>query len=81
MQGRASARYHASGCRATGVEAGDAASLRRAVRGLFEHFTGRGARACAISLPPDFAPAGPAPWDAPAAVFSIELATRSVASH
>jgi glucuronate isomerase len=42
---------------ATGVEAGDAASLRRAVRGLFEHFSRRGARACAISLPPVFLPA------------------------
>lgn len=42
--------------KATGVEVGDAAGLRRAVRNLFEHFTGRGARACAISLPPDFSP-------------------------
>ena len=40
----------------TGVEAGDAASLRQAIGKLFEHFTRRGARACAISLPPDFAP-------------------------
>jgi glucuronate isomerase len=42
--------------RATGIEAGDAASLRRALTRLFEHFTRRGARACAISLPPDFTP-------------------------
>jgi glucuronate isomerase len=42
---------------ATGVEAGDLAGLRRAVGRLFEHFTRRGARACAISLPPDFRPA------------------------
>jgi glucuronate isomerase len=42
--------------RATGVEVGDPASLRRAVRALFEHFTRKGARACAISLPPDFSP-------------------------
>jgi glucuronate isomerase len=42
--------------RATGVEAGDVASLRQAVTKLFDHFTRRGARACAISLPPDFAP-------------------------
>ena len=35
----------------------DAASLRKAIGRLFEHFTSRGARACAISLPPDFAPA------------------------
>jgi glucuronate isomerase len=42
--------------RATGVEVGDAASLRQAVRALFEHFSRKGARACAISLPPDFNP-------------------------
>src|SRR5262249_27788988 len=29
---------------------------RRALTALFEHFTRHGARACAISLPPDFAP-------------------------
>jgi glucuronate isomerase len=43
--------------KATAVEAGDAASLRKGIRKLFEHFTRRGARACAISLPPDFTPA------------------------
>jgi glucuronate isomerase len=42
--------------KATGVEVGDDASLRRALRGLFEHFTRKGAKACAISLPPDFRP-------------------------
>src|SRR5262249_50628289 len=42
--------------KATGIGVRDAASLRRAVRKLFEHFTGRGAKACAISLPPNFAP-------------------------
>jgi glucuronate isomerase len=42
--------------KATGVEAGDPTSLRKSVTKLFEHFTRRGARACAISLPPDFQP-------------------------
>jgi glucuronate isomerase len=42
--------------KATGIELGDAASLRRAIGKLFEHFTRRGAKACAISLPPDFTP-------------------------
>jgi glucuronate isomerase len=42
--------------KATGIEVGDMASLRRAVRALFEHFTRKGARACAISLPPEFTP-------------------------
>lgn len=34
----------------------DTASLRSAIGGLFEHFKANNARACAISLPPDFAP-------------------------
>jgi glucuronate isomerase len=42
--------------KATGIEVGDAESLRRAIGKLFEHFTRHGAKACAISLPPDFAP-------------------------
>ena len=45
--------------KATGVEVGDADTLRQAVRKLFEHFTANGARACAISLPPDFQPQNP----------------------
>jgi glucuronate isomerase len=35
---------------------GDAKSLVAAIARLFDHFVSRGARACAISLPPDFAP-------------------------
>ena len=42
--------------KATGIEAGDLPTLKKAVRKLFEHFVGKGAKACAISLPPDFAP-------------------------
>ena len=42
--------------KATGVEVGDAASLRKAIGKLFAHFTQHNARACAISLPPDFSP-------------------------
>jgi glucuronate isomerase len=49
--------------KATAVEIGDVASLRQAVRKLFEHFTSRGAKACAISLPPDFAPVAVADTD------------------
>ena len=40
----------------TGVSVEDYASLRQAIGILFERFTAKGARACAISLPPDFAP-------------------------
>jgi glucuronate isomerase len=42
--------------RATEVEMGDAESLRRALTTLFQHFSRHGAKACAISLPPDFSP-------------------------
>lgn len=41
---------------ATGIEATDLESLRGAVEKLFIYFTKHGARACAISLPPDFSP-------------------------
>jgi len=41
---------------ATDTHLKDAASLRSAIGKLFEHFVAKGARACAISLPPDFAP-------------------------
>ncbi|HYT93789.1 MAG TPA: glucuronate isomerase [Gemmataceae bacterium] len=42
--------------RATGIEVGDAATMRQAITKLFEHFTRHGAKACAISLPPTFQP-------------------------
>ncbi len=42
--------------RAAGVEVGDAGTMRQAVGALFRKFTGKGAKACAISLPPWFAP-------------------------
>jgi glucuronate isomerase len=45
---------------ATGAEVHDAATLRMALAKLFLHFTRKGARACAISLPPTF---HPAPFD------------------
>ncbi len=41
---------------ATGLQAGDAPSLRKAIGALFDHFQAHNAKACAISLPPDFAP-------------------------
>ena len=43
--------------KATGVDVHDAGSLRRALATLFMHFTRKGAKACAISLPPSFHPA------------------------
>lgn len=41
---------------ATNVDVVDLKGLRLALASLFEHFRSRGARACAISLPPDFRP-------------------------
>lgn len=41
---------------ATGIEVGDPDSVRSAIRSLFEYFTRHGAKACAISLPPNFLP-------------------------
>lgn len=43
--------------KATGVQVGDAGSLRKAITALFLRFTRKGAKAAAISLPPDFEPA------------------------
>jgi len=40
----------------TGVDVIDYPSLRQAIGLIFERFASKGARACAISLPPDFAP-------------------------
>jgi glucuronate isomerase len=61
--------------KATGVEVGDPLLLRKAVRHLFEHFTRKGARACAISLPPDFRPCPPEAGDLDAAL------TAALAHH
>ena len=42
--------------KATGIEVSGAASLNQAIGKLFDHFTANNAKACAISLPPDFEP-------------------------
>lgn len=52
--------------RATDSDVGDADTLVKAIGRLFENFVQLGARACAVSLPPDFEPA---------AVERIALAT------
>jgi glucuronate isomerase len=48
----------------TNVDVQDYTSLRLALGALFEYFVARGARACAISLPPDFVPERPGPQKA-----------------
>jgi glucuronate isomerase len=55
--------------KATGVEVHNVGDLRPALVRLFEHFVHRGARACAVSLPPDFAPSGESAADARGAAF------------
>lgn len=42
--------------KATGIEPTNATTIRAGIRKLFEHFVAKGAKACAISLPPDFVP-------------------------
>ena len=66
--------------RATGIIAGDANKLRQAIGELFRHFKSRGARACAISLPPDFAPTKVTPARANTAIAAIN-AEGTVASE
>jgi glucuronate isomerase len=55
--------------KATGVEVGDVASLRKAMTQVFEHFVQHDAKACAISLPPDFTPFNDSDKLTPAGIF------------
>jgi glucuronate isomerase len=65
--------------RAVDTDVTSAASLQEAIARLFHHFTRRGARACAISLPPCFTPQRVNPTVAAALVSTLvsgrELAT------
>ncbi len=49
--------------RATGIEPSGPAKIRQAIGKLFEHFVRHGVKACAISLPPSFAPRLPTSAD------------------
>ncbi|HEX4132363.1 MAG TPA: glucuronate isomerase [Pirellulales bacterium] len=57
--------------KSTGVNVTGAASLRQAIGKLFDRFKRRGAKACAISLPPDFAPIKVAAGDADVALQTL----------
>ncbi|MBI3466702.1 MAG: glucuronate isomerase [Planctomycetes bacterium] len=57
--------------KATDVELSDVRSLGLAIGRLFEHFASRGARACAVSLPPDFTPAPVVPADVDAVLVRL----------
>jgi glucuronate isomerase len=67
--------------KATGTDVKDAASLRSAIGKLFQHFVGKGARACAISLPPSFAPAPCTTSSADAALSALLKAPGGDADH
>ncbi|MCS6849834.1 MAG: glucuronate isomerase [Gemmataceae bacterium] len=49
--------------KATNVEVHSWRDVQTAVTKLFEHFTRKGARACAVSLPPNFTPTAAARWE------------------
>ena len=66
--------------RATGIDVGNAEQLQDAVGRLFQHFAGRGAKACAISLPPDFAPVPVSGFDLTTALGEL-IATGDVNSR
>jgi glucuronate isomerase len=57
--------------RATDSAITNADNLREAIAKLFEHFTRNKARACAISLPPDFTPNRISPGRAAAAIDAV----------
>lgn len=54
--------------KATRIDFVGGTTLRRAIGKLFEHFSAKGARACAISLPPSFAPVAVSANDADTAL-------------
>jgi glucuronate isomerase len=57
----------------TGIDPSNPGALRRALGALFSRFTEAGARACAVSLPPDFSPM-------PVGSGTIEPILRSLAA-
>lgn len=61
--------------KATDTSIKDIATLRSAIGRLFMHFSSKGARACAISLPPTFAPTKVAPEAAGTALTALLRST------
>lgn len=57
--------------KATGIEFVGGTTLRRAIGKLFEHFSSKGVKACAISLPPSFAPVAVSANDADPALKQL----------
>jgi glucuronate isomerase len=68
--------------RASGIAVKDAGTLRQAIGKLFDHFVSKGCRACAVSLPPDFAPRRIEPAAADRAVdAALQPASSISAAH
>ncbi len=72
--------------KATNIEASDAGLLRQALGLLFQRFKERGAKACAISLPPHFAPSPVAAEDLSSALGDMfrgeaDDGAKAVAAH
>ncbi|MBX7167807.1 MAG: glucuronate isomerase [Pirellulales bacterium] len=65
----------------TGIEATNARELRAALAQRFEHFKRRGARACAISLPPDFVPEPVSDTAADATIAAVFAAGEAADAH
>ena len=59
--------------KATGVSGASSAALKEAIGKLFEHFMAKNAKACAISLTPDFAPVEVSAGRADTAVDAVYL--------
>ncbi|HUY91343.1 MAG TPA: glucuronate isomerase [Pirellulales bacterium] len=67
--------------KASGISIGNTVNLRQAIGQLFEHFTSHGAKACAISLPPDFAPERVEPAAAETALEAVFSAGLSASAE
>ncbi len=57
--------------KATGIMPTSASAIRAGLGKLFEHFVAHGAKACAISLPPNFEPSAPAAGDAEQSIWGL----------
>ncbi len=66
--------------KATNVDVHNSQSLGNAIRKLFEHFVAKGARACAISLPPSFQPTPCSANEADEAITSLLTGTPDPAA-
>jgi glucuronate isomerase len=64
--------------RATGITVTSARTARQALGSLFEHFVSHGAKACAISLPPDFSPEPVSSPDADSALSQLLRQTSGI---